>query len=152
VIAGILVGTGVDGAPDVAPGISRSGGQRAAPKCDHELAERGEHALVTFAQQGREDVLADLVAPEMVPAIAPRHAGGVEIDPVGLKTASDPITTRAHTRGVELQTALQTIQVDASERLKIDGGLRHFLPRTGELNEEKYSRFGSRKTGGVVAL
>src|SRR4051812_15082738 len=79
-----------------------SGRERATPEDHDQLAQRREHALVTFAQESGQDVLADLVAPEMISAIAARHSGGVEIHPVGLDATRDAITPRPNARGVEL--------------------------------------------------
>src|SRR4051812_39460228 len=68
-----------------------SGGQRAAPERHDQLAQRTENALVSLAEQRREDVLADLVAPEMIAAVAARHLGGVQVDPVSLGAAGDAV-------------------------------------------------------------
>ena len=51
-----------------------SGGERTVPEHAHQLAERGEHSLVALPEQRGQDVLADLISPEMVPAVAARQS------------------------------------------------------------------------------
>ena len=49
-----------------------SGGERAVAEAQDEVTQGGEDTLIALAEQGREDVLADLVAPEVVAAVTPR--------------------------------------------------------------------------------
>ena len=64
--------------------VGRAAGWRSACRCRADQAahgrpskamdeapQSGEHPLIAFAQEGGEDVLADLFAPEVVAAIAP---------------------------------------------------------------------------------
>jgi hypothetical protein len=88
--------------------------------------EGGEDAFIALAQQGGEDVLADLLSPQVVAAIAAGDAGGVQVHPVELFAPLDAIAAGADASGMELQAALQTVQIDASEGVEVDGGFRHF--------------------------
>jgi hypothetical protein len=101
-----------------------SGGECPVAEGQDQIADRGEDALIALPEQGGEDVLADLVAPEMVATITPRHVGRVEIHPVDLLATLDPVPPRADVRSVELQTALQAIRIDA-ERSEVDRGFGH---------------------------
>jgi len=97
-----------------------SGGAGEIAEATDQPAECGEHPLIAFPQQGREDVLADLLAPEVVAAIAAGQAGGVEVHPMGLKTTGDSVPPGAYPVSVQLQTALEAGEIDG-HRLEVDG-------------------------------
>jgi hypothetical protein len=101
-----------------------SGGERAAAEGQDQIADRGEDAFIALPEQGGEDVLADLVAPEMVATVTAGHIGRVEIHPVDLVATLDPVPPRADVRSVELKTALQAIRIDAA-RSEVDRGFGH---------------------------
>src|SRR5699024_5856527 len=98
-----------------------SGGQRRVIlQCVHQLPQRGQYALVSLAQQGGQDVLADLVAPEMITAVAAWKAGGIEVDPVGLFTASDVVPAGAGACRAKPKAALESIEI-YPDGVEIDG-------------------------------
>jgi hypothetical protein len=88
--------------------------------CD-ELAQGGEHPLVSFAEKRGEDVLADLVAPEMVAAVATGEAGGVEVNPMGLRPTCYPVPARSNAGSPQVETALQAVEADSAPGGKIKG-------------------------------
>jgi hypothetical protein len=99
----------------------RLSGDRSASELRDELAQGGEHPLVAFAEKRGEDVLADLVAPEMVAAVAAGEAGGVEVDPMGLHPTCYPVPARANPGSPQVETALQAVESDSAEGGKIKG-------------------------------
>ena len=58
-----------------------------------------EDSLVTLPEQRGQDMLAYLLAPEMVGAVAPRQIAGVEIDPVRVGAPLDAESCRAGSGG-----------------------------------------------------
>ena len=60
-----------------------------------------EDPLVTLAEQRREDVLAHLLAPEVISAVATRQIAAVEIYPVGVRPTVDAVSTGAGTGGAK---------------------------------------------------
>jgi hypothetical protein len=68
-----------------------SGGERPIPELGNQLAKSLEYPLITFAEEGGENVLADPIAPEVIAAVAARERGGVEVDPMRLRAPADPI-------------------------------------------------------------
>jgi hypothetical protein len=107
--------------PRVPPGLSCAG---QFPKAVNEPAERGENPLIPFPKEGGEDVLADLLPPEMVTAVAARQVRGEQVHPMVVDAAGDPVPPGADTNGLELEAALETGQVDGNSG-EIDGGCVH---------------------------
>lgn len=71
-----------------------------------------EDPLVTLAEQRREDVLAHLLAPEVISAVATRQIAAVEIYPVGVRPTVDAVSTGAGTGGAKLEAPLQSVEID----------------------------------------
>ncbi len=63
----------------------------------------------------------------MIAAITAWQGAGVEIDPVRLRAARHPVPARCGTSGMELNGALEAVEVHAAERGEIDGGMGHLL-------------------------
>jgi hypothetical protein len=72
----------------------------------------GEDALVTLAEQGSQDVLAHLLAPEVISAVAARQIAGVEIHPVSVRPTVDAESSWAPSGGTKLEAPLQPIEID----------------------------------------
>src|SRR5207253_710075 len=85
-----------------------------------QLPERVHDAVVSFTQQRREDVLADLLAPQMVAAVASRVRGGVEIHPVIVLPAGDVIAAVTHPLSMQQETPPQPLQIDATSGVDVD--------------------------------
>ncbi len=89
-----------------------------------EAPQSGEHPLIAFAQEGGEDVLADLLAPEVVAAIAPGQLGAEQVHPMGLKAAGNPVAAGADAVPFELEAALEAPGIDGNSG-KVDGRPGH---------------------------
>jgi hypothetical protein len=90
-----------------------------------EISNGCQHTLVPLAEQGCEKVLAELVPPEVVAAITPRHPGRVQVDPVGLLAAANMVAAGTHPVDVELETPLEALEVDTAQRDEVDSRLGH---------------------------
>lgn len=86
-----------------------------------------EDSLVTLPEQRGQDMLAYLLAPEMVGAVAPRQIAGVEIDPVRVGAPLDAESSRAGSGGTKWEAALQTVEIDP-DRFDVDCELGHDVP------------------------
>jgi hypothetical protein len=86
-----------------------------------------ENPLVTLAEQRGQDVLAHLLAPEVVRAVAPRQIAGVEVYPVSVRSAVDAEAAGARSGGAELKAPLQSVEIDA-DRFRIKCELGHEVP------------------------
>ena len=102
-------------------GISLGGGGRLFEARD-EHPQRREHVLISLAQEGGQDVLADPVPPEVISAVAARERGGVEVDPVRLRTSGNAIPPRPDSGGPQRETPLEAVQVHSPGGLEVDGG------------------------------
>ena len=99
------------------------GRQGGGPQPPHESAEGGDYLIVSFAQQCREDVLADLLAPEMVPAVAAGVVRGIEIHPVLVRAARHVVLAPADPMTRQQETSLEAVGID--DRLgEVDRRLR----------------------------
>ena len=107
--------------------MERSGRGWTVPEIGDQLAQSHEYPLVTLTQERGENVFADPVAPEMVAAVAARMAGGIEIDPVMVRTAGHTVAARCGSRGMQLEAALEPIGAHAAGSLEINGRLRHLV-------------------------
>ena len=87
----------------------------------------GEDPLIPFAEQRGQDVLAHLLPPEVIRAVAARQIAGVEIYPVGVRSAVDAEAAGARPGGAELEAPLQSVEIDA-DRFKIKCELGHEVP------------------------
>src|SRR3954465_11324630 len=85
-----------------------------------ESRQRRQHALVSFAQKCGQNVLADPLPPEVIAAVAARVRGGVQVDPMVLRPASDAIAAVADALTVEPEAPLQPIEVDATSGVEVD--------------------------------
>lgn len=85
------------------------------------LPQRHDDPRLTLAEQRRQDVFADPLAPQMVAAVAPRQVCGIEVNPMGLCAASDQVLPRSYSLSVEFEAPFQPIQVDSAGAIKIDG-------------------------------
>jgi len=107
-----------------------SGRERATPERGHQVMQGDDHPLVTFTQERGENVLADLFAPEMIGAVAPREIAGVQVDPVGVYSTFDPEPPGPDAVGAKPKAALQTVEID-TDRIEVDGKVGHgFLEGT----------------------
>ena len=86
----------------------------------NQRSERGEHPLVSLSKQGGEDVLADALAPEVIAAVTAGEAGSVEVYPMGLAAAGNPVAARRDPVALQLQAALQTAELHPAGGSKID--------------------------------
>jgi hypothetical protein len=86
-----------------------------------------EDSLVTLPEQRGQEMLAHLLAPEMIGAVTPRQIAGVEIDPVRVGAAVDAELSRAGAGGTKGEAALQTVEIDP-HRFEVDYGLGHDVP------------------------
>jgi hypothetical protein len=91
-----------------------------------EAAERVHDAVVALAQERGEDVLAQLLAPQMVAAIASRMRRRVQIHPVVVIAAGHVIPAVADTLAMQQQAPSQPRQIDAAHGVDVD---RRFLHR-----------------------
>jgi len=71
-----------------------------------------EDPFVTLAEQRGQDVLAHLLAPEVIRAVAARQIAGVEIYPVSMRPAVDPESAGARPGGAKLEAPLQPVEID----------------------------------------
>lgn len=94
----------------------------------HQAAEGHEHPLITLAEQGRQDVLAELVAPQMVAAITAGQARGVEIHPVGVVASCNAIAAGSDAPALKSKAALEAAVIDGNGG-EVDGGVRHRVSR-----------------------
>jgi len=95
-----------------------------APERRDQFLKGGKDLLIPLSQQRGEDVLADLLAPQVVGTVAPRQVGGVEVHPVGVLAAGDAESARTNALGPEPEATLQAIEIDA-DALDVDGGFGH---------------------------
>ena len=89
-----------------------------------ETPQSGEHPLIAFAQEGGEDVLADLLAPEMVAAVAPGQLCAEQVHPMSLDAARNPVAAGTDAVPFELEAALEARRIDGDSG-KVDGRLGH---------------------------
>src|SRR5215208_3519808 len=101
-------------------GISLGGGSSLFEVRDQH-PQRREHVLISFAEEGGQEVLADPVPPEVISAVAAREGGGVEVDPVRLRTAGDTITPCPESGGAQGETPLEAVQVHSPGGLEVNG-------------------------------
>jgi hypothetical protein len=80
----------------------------------------GDHALVAFAKQRGEDVLADSLAPQVITAVASRVRGSVEVYPVIVATAGDVIPSASDALATKPKAAGQTAEVDTASGVEFD--------------------------------
>src|SRR5207237_8797112 len=72
------------------------GWRHSRPPPARQHAECADHPLLPLAQQRGENVLADLLAPEMVAAVAARVGAAVEVHPVVHAAAGHPVAPMAY--------------------------------------------------------
>src|SRR5512133_1140939 len=84
------------------------------PQSREQSPQRAHDAIVPLAQQRGEDVLAQLLAPQVVAAVAARVRRRVQVDPVILRAARDAVAAESHALAVQLQAALEPLEVDAA--------------------------------------
>jgi len=70
-------------------------------------------------------VLADPVSPQVVAAITPRQGRGVEVDPMLVATAYHVVSATADSPAVELETSLESIQIDAARCVEVNENVCH---------------------------
>jgi hypothetical protein len=80
---------------------------------------------VSLAQQRGEDVLADLLAPQMVAAVATRMRGGVQIHPVIVRSAGHAIAAVTYPLAMQQETPPQPLQIDAAHGVDVDLQFSH---------------------------
>src|SRR5689334_257348 len=89
--------------------------------CPREKSRQRRHdALVALTQKCGQNVFADPLAPQVVAAIAARVRGGVEVDPMVLSPAGNPVPAVADSLTAEAKAPLQTVEVDASSGVEVD--------------------------------
>src|SRR3954447_5771207 len=108
---------------------------RACPR--EEPRQRRHDALVALTQECGQDVLADSLAPEVIAAVAARMRGGIEVDPMVLDTARDPVPAVADPLTAESKAPLQTVEVDASCGVEVD---LHFVRHDYSQSKRKNTR------------
>lgn len=86
----------------------------------HQLPKGREHALVSLAQECGQDVLADLLTPQVIPTVAAGQLGGVQVDPVRLMAAVHSITAGGDPLDAKLQAAFETGQIEGTDGVEID--------------------------------
>jgi hypothetical protein len=89
--------------------------------------QRTHYSLVAFPEERRENVLADLLSPKVIAAIAAGVARCVQIHPVFLRTAREMIAAFTHPVALERETALETSDIDPARQLEIDSWLHFFV-------------------------
>ena len=94
-----------------------------------ERAERANDGVVPLAEEGREDVLADALAPDVVTAVAARDRHRVQIYPVIVIAPNDVVPPIAYAASLELEAPLEAVQIDAARSVEIDVRLCHFISR-----------------------
>jgi hypothetical protein len=100
--------------------IASGGDGRTVPERPHQLPERSEHTLIPFAQEGRQDVLADLIAPQVVAAIAAGQLGGIQVHPVGLVAADHAIAAGRDPLGTQVEPAFKAGEIEHAYGVEID--------------------------------
>jgi len=80
---------------DGGAGVVLAGAAQPAPQPGHQPRHLPDHPLVPLPQQHRQDVLADPLPPDVVPAVAARHAAGIEVHPVRLPPAPHQVAAAA---------------------------------------------------------
>ena len=88
-------------------------------------AKRADDGVVPFAEQGGQDVLADLVPPQVIAAVTPRYGGGVEVDPMIVVAAYDVVSAFTDTPSFELEASFQPVEVDPTSSFEIDCRVCH---------------------------
>jgi hypothetical protein len=90
-----------------------------------------------FAQQRGQDVLADALAPKVIPAITARVRGSVQIHPVLVRSSGHPIPPIRDPLATQPEAALQTVQVDAARGVLVDLQFRHCSSSQSRLSRHK---------------
>lgn len=92
--------------------LGGSGDAREMAEVTDQAPECREHPLIALPEQGGEDVLAEMIAPDVVAAIAAGQAGGVEVNPMGLHPAGDAVPAGGYPLSLQLHAALEAGEID----------------------------------------
>jgi hypothetical protein len=99
----------------------------AGPQPFHHTAQSAYDPLVSLSEERGEDVLAYLLAPEVISTVTPWVVRRIQVDPVFLRAAGETISPVTNPVPLERQAALETIDVYPTRCIKIDSRFHFFV-------------------------
>jgi hypothetical protein len=101
---------------------------RADGDLPEQAAHRVHHPVMPLAQQCSEDVLAQLVAPQVIAAVAARVRRGVQVHPVVVLATGHVVPPIAHPLALQQEAPPQPVEVHPTHGIEVDLQLLHHVP------------------------